>query len=65
LPGASGQLTSDQFGRIRRVLVWAKFQDGLARPINGSLQMDSAPAMAPPTNTSGSPQLQTEQPETH
>jgi outer membrane PBP1 activator LpoA protein len=65
LPGASGQLTSDQFGRIRRVLVWAKFQDGLARPINGSLQMDSAPALAPPTDTSGSPQRQTEQPTTH
>ncbi|WP_109123816.1 penicillin-binding protein activator [Dyella sp. C11] len=64
LPGASGQLTSDQFGRIRRVLVWAKFQDGLARPINGSLQMDSAPALAPPTDASGSPQLQTDQPAT-
>ena len=50
LPGASGQLTADQFGRIRRVLVWAKFQDGLARPLNGSLQMDSAPALAPPVD---------------
>ncbi len=48
LPGASGQLTADQFGRVRRVLVWAKFQDGLARPLNGSLQMDSAPALSPP-----------------
>ncbi|QNK00061.1 penicillin-binding protein activator [Dyella telluris] len=65
LPGASGQLTSDQFGRIRRVLVWAKFQDGLARPINGSLQMDTAPALAPPADGNGSPQLQTEQPTTH
>jgi outer membrane PBP1 activator LpoA protein len=46
LPGASGQLTADQFGRIRRVLIWAKFQDGLARPIGGSLEMDSAPAGA-------------------
>ena len=62
LPGASGQLTSDQFGRIRRVLVWAKFQDGLARPLNGSLQMDTSPALAPPTDASGSPQLQPEQP---
>jgi hypothetical protein len=50
LPGASGQLTADQFGRVRRVLVWAKFQDGLARPLNGSLQMDSAPALAPPVS---------------
>lgn len=66
LPGASGQLTSDQFGRIRRVMVWAKFQDGLARPQNGSLQMDSAPALAPPSDGNGdSPQLQPEQPATH
>ena len=65
LPGASGQLTSDQFGRVRRVLVWAKFQDGLARPLNGSLQMDSAPAMAPPTEPGSSQQLQPEQSTTH
>lgn len=65
LPGASGQLTSDQFGRVRRVLVWARFQDGLARPLNGSLQMDSAPAMAPPTEAGSSQQLQTEQSTTH
>lgn len=65
LPGASGQLTSDQFGRIRRVLVWAKFQDGLARPLNGSLQMDTSPALAPPTDATGSPQLQSEQPTTN
>ncbi|MDR3445000.1 MULTISPECIES: penicillin-binding protein activator [unclassified Dyella] len=65
LPGASGQLTSDQFGRIRRVLVWAKFQDGLAHPINGSLQMDTAPALAPPTDATGTPQQPpTEQPAT-
>ncbi|WP_266168383.1 penicillin-binding protein activator [Dyella subtropica] len=50
LPGASGQLTADQFGRVRRVLVWAKFEDGLAHPLNGSLQMDSAPAQAPPVS---------------
>ena len=55
LPGASGQLTADQFGRIRRVLVWAKFQDGLARPVNGSLQMDSAPALAPPVDNTTPP----------
>ena len=46
LPGASGQLTADQFGRIRRVLIWAKFQDGLARPVGGSLQMNDVPAGA-------------------
>lgn len=48
LPGASGQLTADQFGRVRRVLVWAKFQDGLARPLGGSLEMDDVPSAAPP-----------------
>jgi len=46
LPGASGQLTADQFGRIRRVLIWAKFQNGLARPLGGSLQIDDQPAPA-------------------
>lgn len=51
MPGATGQLTADQFGRIRRVLIWAKFQDGLARPLSGSLQMDDVPSGAPPTGT--------------
>lgn len=43
VPGASGQLTADQFGRVRRVLTWAKFQNGLAQPIGSSLQMDDMP----------------------
>lgn len=51
LPGASGQLTADQFGRVRRVLVWAKFQDGVAHPLNGSLLMDSAPVQSPPASS--------------
>jgi outer membrane PBP1 activator LpoA protein len=55
LPGASGQLTADQFGRVRRVLIWAKFQDGLARPIGGSLQMDDVPASAPPIDDPTAP----------
>ena len=55
LPGASGQLTADQFGRVRRVLIWAKFQDGLARPLGGSLQMDDVPASAPPSGDPASP----------
>ncbi|GAB3781677.1 penicillin-binding protein activator [Dyella agri] len=46
LPGATGQLTADQFGRIRRVLIWAKFQNGLARLLGGSLQVDDLPAPA-------------------
>ncbi|MBD8899484.1 penicillin-binding protein activator [Rhodanobacter sp. DHG33] len=44
LPGASGQLTADQFGRISRVLTWAKFQNGVARPLSGDLQVDDLPA---------------------
>lgn len=47
LPGASGQLTADPFGRVRRVLIWARFSDGLARPLSGSLELD-VPAAAPP-----------------
>ena len=48
LPGATGQLTADQFGRIRRVLIWAKFTDGLAHPLSGSLHMSDVPSAAPP-----------------
>lgn len=48
VPGASGQLTADQFGRVRRVLIWAQFQNGLARPLGGSLQLDDVPSNAPP-----------------
>ncbi len=51
LPGATGQLTADQFGRIRRVLIWAKFTDGLARPLSGNLQMSDVPSAAPPPIT--------------
>jgi outer membrane PBP1 activator LpoA protein len=54
LPGASGQLAADQFGRVRRVLVWARFQDGLARPLTGSLQLDDVPSAAPPVDEGGS-----------
>jgi outer membrane PBP1 activator LpoA protein len=55
MPGASGQLTADQFGRIRRVLIWAKFQDGLARPLTGSLQTDDVPSNAPPADNAPAP----------
>ncbi|WP_336806425.1 penicillin-binding protein activator [Fulvimonas yonginensis] len=50
LPGATGQLAEDQFGRVRRVLVWARFQDGVARPLTGSLELDDVPAAAPPVD---------------
>ncbi|MDE2157040.1 MAG: penicillin-binding protein activator [Xanthomonadaceae bacterium] len=55
LPGASGQLAADQFGRVRRVLIWARFQDGLARPLGGSLQMDDVPSSTPPATTAPMP----------
>jgi hypothetical protein len=35
---------------VRRVLIWARFQDGVAHPLNGSLQMDSAPVQSPPVS---------------
>ncbi|MBQ4855336.1 penicillin-binding protein activator [Rhodanobacter sp. B2A1Ga4] len=55
VPGASGQLAADQFGRVRRVLIWAQFQNGLARPLGGSLQMDDVPSNAPPATSGSSP----------
>jgi hypothetical protein len=55
MPGASGQLTADQFGRVRRVLIWARFQDGLAHPLGGSLQMDDMPSGAPPADSTPPP----------
>jgi outer membrane PBP1 activator LpoA protein len=41
LPGATGQLAEDNDGRIQRLLTWAQFDNGSARPINGALQMSS------------------------
>lgn len=55
VPGASGQLTADQFGRVRRVLIWAQFQDGLAHPLSGNLQTDDMPASTPPTDNTPAP----------
>lgn len=55
LPGASGQLTADRFGHVRRVLTWAKFQDGLARPLNGSLQLNNVPSAVPPDSNAPAP----------
>jgi len=39
LPGATGQLSEDELDRIQRLLVWARFDSGIARPINGGLQL--------------------------
>ena len=55
MPGATGQLAADQFGRIRRVLTWAKFQNGLARPLTGSLQIDAMPPATPSQNAAPAP----------
>lgn len=55
MPGATGQLGADQFGRIRRVLTWAKFQNGLARPLSGSLQIEAVPSTTPPEQTEPAP----------
>jgi outer membrane PBP1 activator LpoA protein len=41
LNGATGQLTADSFGRIHRLVGWARFPNGIALPIDGAL--DSAP----------------------
>ncbi|HEX4479256.1 MAG TPA: penicillin-binding protein activator [Rudaea sp.] len=41
LPGATGQLAEDNDGRIQRLLSWAQFDNGAARPVNGALQMSS------------------------
>lgn len=41
LNGATGELTADSFGRIHRLVGWARFQNGIALPIDGAL--DSAP----------------------
>lgn len=37
LDGASGQLAADSFGRIHRVLTWARFVEGVAQPVQGAL----------------------------
>ena len=55
MPGATGQLGADQFGRIRRVLIWAQFQNGLARPLSGSLQIDAVPSATPPEHAAPAP----------
>ena len=43
LPGATGQLAEDRLGRIQRLLTWARFDNGAAHPVAGSLQTSAAP----------------------
>ncbi len=54
VPGATGQLVEDDFGRIQRILTWAQFENGIARPITDSLDLGS-PAPGPGTPSAGSP----------
>jgi outer membrane PBP1 activator LpoA protein len=37
LDGATGDLAADSFGRIHRILGWARFSQGIARPVEGAL----------------------------
>ena len=37
LNGATGELTADSFGRIHRLVGWARFQNGVALPTDGAL----------------------------
>ena len=37
LDGATGDLTADSFGRVHRIVGWARFNGGLARPAEGAL----------------------------
>lgn len=44
LNGATGQLTADHFGRIHRLVGWARFQNGIAVPVLGALDATPVPA---------------------
>ena len=35
--GATGELTADSFGRINRLVGWARFRHGIAEPVEGAL----------------------------
>ena len=55
LPGATGQLAVDTFGHVKRVLTWLKFQDGVARPSNASLELDNTPTAPAPASSTPAP----------
>ncbi|MBX3701746.1 MAG: penicillin-binding protein activator [Dokdonella sp.] len=44
LNGATGQLTADHFGRVHRLVGWARFDNGLAVPVTGALEATPVPA---------------------
>jgi len=64
LPGATGQLTVDTFGHVKRMLTWLKFQDGVARPSNGSLDIDNTPGTPAPSGSAPAPASSTPTPAT-
>ena len=37
LSGATGDLTADSFGRVHRLIGWARFDQGVAHPVEGAL----------------------------
>lgn len=43
VPGATGQLAEDNLDRIQRLLIWARFDNGVAHPINGGLSVSGNP----------------------
>ena len=45
LTGATGDLTADSFGRMRRLTGWARFSAGIAQPVEGALERGAADAM--------------------
>jgi outer membrane PBP1 activator LpoA protein len=45
LGGATGELTADSYGRIHRVVGWARFANGIAQPVEGALDAGSAPLL--------------------
>jgi len=51
LPGATGQLTQDDQGHVHRTPVWARFDNGVARPVAAGLDSESPEAGAPPSAT--------------
>ncbi|HEX6831919.1 MAG TPA: penicillin-binding protein activator [Rudaea sp.] len=42
VPGATGQLAEDNLDRIQRLLIWARFDNGVAHPVNGGLSVSGA-----------------------
>ncbi len=47
LNGATGQLTADHFGRIHRLVGWARFSNGIATPLVGALDAAAPTDPAP------------------